>query len=123
MKKQSPPPHVTENEVSTLRADVKLTGDLFFSGQLSVFGVVTGNIISTENTNSYLILEEGSEVSGEIRADHILAHSTVAGNIYAYQRLSLSPSASINGDVHYHEIEMSAGATVNGSLISLDQPS
>jgi len=104
---------------SILRADIKLTGDLFFSGVLHIFGNITGNVISSDESNSYLILEEGSIVNGEIRASNILIRSTVSGNIFAFKRLSLKATATIQGDIHYNELEMSEGATINGSLSAI----
>jgi len=105
---------------SILRADIKLTGDLFFSGVLHIFGNITGNIISSNESNSYLILEEGSVVNGEIRASNILVRSTVSGNIFSFKHLSLKATATIQGDIHYNELEMSEGATINGSLSAIE---
>lgn len=105
---------------SILQADIKLTGDLFFSGVLHVFGNITGNIISSDESNSYLILEEDSTVDGEIRASNILIRSKVSGNIFAFKRLSLKSTAIIQGDIHYNELEMSEGATINGSLSAIE---
>jgi cytoskeletal protein CcmA (bactofilin family) len=105
---------------SILRGDTKLTGDLFFSGKLHVFGSVTGNIISNTNANSYLILEEGSEVNGEIRAGNILVRSQITGNIFSFNRLSLKATAVIQGDVHYNELEMEQGSTINGNLATIE---
>jgi len=104
---------------SILRADIKLTGDLFFSGVLHIFGNITGNIISSDESNSYLILEEGSTVNGEIRASNILVKSNITGNIFSFKRLSLKSTAVIQGDIHYKELEMSEGSTINGSLSAI----
>ena len=113
-------PHQEDDiEYSILKKDTKLTGDLFFSGCLHVFGSVTGNIISTEAANSTLILEQGSEINGEIRASHIFVHTLISGNIFAYKRLSLKPTALIQGNVHYNELEMEQGATINGNLSAI----
>jgi cytoskeletal protein CcmA (bactofilin family) len=105
---------------SILRADTKLTGDLFFSGRLHVFGSITGNIISNKDADSYLVLEQGSEVSGEIRASNILIHSQISGDIFSYNRLSLKSTAIIQGNIHYKELEMEQGATINGNLSAID---
>ena len=103
-----------------LRSDTKLTGDLFFSGRLHVFGSITGNIISNEDADSTLVLEQGSEVSGEIRAGNILIHTRISGDIFAFNRLSLKATAVIQGDVHYKELEMEQGATINGNLSAIE---
>ena len=106
---------------SILRADIKLTGDLFFSGTLHIFGNITGNIVSTDKSNSYLVLEENASVDGEIRASNVLIRSKVFGNIFAFNHLSLSSESVVQGDVHYKELEMSEGATINGMLSVMDK--
>jgi len=87
---------------------------------LHIFGNVTGNIISSDESNSHLILEKDSEVNGEVRASNILIYSKISGNIFAFNRLNLKSSANIQGDIHYRELEMSEGATINGALSTLD---
>lgn len=119
MKPTDSPHQEDDIEYSILRKDTKLTGDLFFSGRLHIFGSVTGNIISTEETDSTLVLEKGSEINGEIRASNILVHTRISGDIFAYKRLSLKPTALIQGDVHYNELEMEQGATINGNLFAI----
>ena len=105
---------------SILTADIKLMGDLFFSGTLHIFGSITGNIISTKDPSSYLILEQGCQVNGEIKASNIAIHSKVSGNIFSFNRLSLKSTAIIQGDIHYNELEMEEGATINGKLSAIE---
>jgi cytoskeletal protein CcmA (bactofilin family) len=105
---------------SILKGDIKLTGDLFFSGKLHIFGSITGNIISNANANSYLILEEGSEVNGEIRAANILVRSHINGNIFSFNHLSLKSTAVIQGNIHYNQMEVNQGSTINGNLATID---
>jgi len=121
MKMTNSPNYLKDDlQHSILKGDIKLTGDLFFSGKLHIFGSITGNIISNANANSYLILEEGSEVNGEIRAANILVRSHITGNIFSFNRLSLKPTAVIQGDVNYNEMEMAQGSIINGNLAVID---
>ncbi|MCK5902529.1 MAG: polymer-forming cytoskeletal protein [Cocleimonas sp.] len=109
-----------DTEHSILKSNTKLMGDLFFSGVLRVFGHITGNIISSDNTSNYLILEKGSEINGEIRATNVLVYSKVSGDIFAFNRLSLKSEATIQGNVNYNELEMDQGATINGTLSAIE---
>jgi cytoskeletal protein CcmA (bactofilin family) len=119
MKTTDSPHQEDDIEYSIIRKDTKLMGDLFFSGRLHIFGSVTGNIISTEEADSTLVLEKGSEINGEIRASNILVHTRISGDIFAYKRLSLKSTALIQGNVHYNELEIEQGATINGNLSAL----
>jgi cytoskeletal protein CcmA (bactofilin family) len=41
----------------------------------------------------------------------------IDGDVYSSEHVELAPRARIIGDVYYHLIEMSMGATLNGNLI------
>jgi cytoskeletal protein CcmA (bactofilin family) len=41
----------------------------------------------------------------------------VRGDVYAYQRIELGPTARVIGNVYYNLIEMAIGAEINGKLV------
>ena len=92
-------------------------GDLEFSGGLRVDGQVQGSITARDDSNSTLVLSESSEVEGNVSVPHVVVNGTVKGNIESSGRVELQPKATIIGDVHYKEVEMALGATINGSLV------
>ena len=107
---------------SQLDADIEVVGDVSFRGELYLQGRVNGNIVAPIDSTAALYLQEGSEVTGEIRAPTIIIAGKVSGDIFASQRLTLKTSAEVAGNVHYSEIQVEQGATVNGSLMSLGRP-
>jgi cytoskeletal protein CcmA (bactofilin family) len=44
-------------------------------------------------------------------------NGTVIGDVHANERIELTASAKVTGNVYYTLIEMTTGAEVNGSLI------
>lgn len=110
-------------DVSDLMQDVEFLGDLSFSKELHIKGRVIGNIVSSMDTEGKLILHEGSVVKGEVRVPYLVVAGQVQGNLFAFKRLSLASGSVIHGDVHYTELEMQQGATVNGMLIAMGKPS
>jgi len=93
-----------------------LEGNVLFTDGLRVDGSVVGNIRSSEERNSILVISETGSVTGEIHADHVIINGTVRGPVYARQMLELQPKARIEGDVHYIALEMHQGAIVAGQL-------
>ena len=105
--------------VSTIESDMELLGDLTFSHELHVKGRINGNIVSALDSDGKLVLHEGSVISGEVRAPYIYVEGQVVGNLFASKRLSLGAHSLVQGDVHYSELEMEKGASVNGTLVAL----
>ncbi len=98
-------------------------GDIEFSGGLRVDGKISGSIAARDDTTSTLVLSESSEVEGNVTVPHVIVNGTVHGNVKSAVRVELQNKARIIGDVHYKEVEMALGATINGSLVcELGQP-
>jgi cytoskeletal protein CcmA (bactofilin family) len=53
-----------------------------------------------------------------VRVSHVIIYGEVRGTIYATGLVDLRLQARIFGDVHYGSIEIQAGATMHGHLIS-----
>lgn len=106
-------------EISDFMDDVELLGDLSFSRELHIKGRVNGNVISSVDAKGKLVLHAGCVINGEVRASHVVVAGQVTGNLFAFKRLSLAEGSIVHGDVHYTEIEMQQGATVNGVLIAM----
>ena len=116
--------HTSSNSfgASQFDTDISIVGDVAFHGNLYLQGRVSGNIVAPIDSNASLHLQEGSEVTGEIRAPTIIIAGKVAGDIFASVRVTLTSSANVTGNVHYSEIKVEQGATINGSLMSLGKP-
>lgn len=89
---------------SLFEADIEVVGDVSFAGQLYLQGRVNSNIMAPGESGSSL-LQEHSEVNGEIRAPTLVVSGRVAGDIYSTRRFTLKSSADVVGDVrHYTEM-------------------
>lgn len=97
---------------------IEITGNIKFSGGLHLDGAVIGNISAEDNTiNSVLVISESGSVEGDVSVAFAVINGEVKGNVYASQKLELSPKARIVGDVHYNLLEMASGAEVNGKMM------
>jgi cytoskeletal protein CcmA (bactofilin family) len=83
---------------------------------MRIDGSVTGNVSGQDDQPSILVISESAQVTGEIRADHVIINGSVKGPVYATELLELQPKARIEGDVHYKALEMHQGAVIAGQL-------
>lgn len=102
--------------------ETEIAGDIRFNGGLHIDGVVKGNVIAENDSESVAIVSERGRVEGELRVPNVLINGYVAGDVYAAARLDLATNARVHGDVYYHTLEMAGGAEINGKLVRTDQP-
>lgn len=107
-----------DNVVSTVIGPMTtIRGDLQFSGGLLVEGRVIGDVSSSSDDESLLILEESGHIEGEVTVHNIIVNGHVTGDIHVSGQAELSANAVINGTVYYDKLEMVNGARINGSLV------
>lgn len=111
-----------ESTVSVIHNNLTITGDLSFTGDLHIYGEVNGNIVAPIDSDSTLTLHEGSIVHGEIRSPFVIISSRVTGDIFACKRITLTQHSNVEGNVHYCELSMEKGASINGILAALETP-
>lgn len=96
--------------------DTVVVGDVRFSGNLDVEGLVQGNIIAESGKDALLRVVGKGRVEGEIRVPSVIINGVVQGNVYSSKHLELASKSRVQGNVFYTLVEMAAGAEVNGSL-------
>ena len=96
---------------------VTIRGDVTFAGGLYVEGRVVGQITAEEGGESTLTLAENAVVQGQVRARVIVIAGRLEGDAWASERIELTPTARVNGNIHYQVVEMQAGAQLTGRLI------
>lgn len=111
------------NTVETLIGPrVVIRGDVQFSGGLYVEGKVIGKIIADEGSAAVLTISEQGMIEGEVHAPVVIIAGSLHGDIHASERVELSPTAKVQGNVFYKVVEMAGGATLTGRLIHADAP-
>ncbi len=105
-------------KVETLIGEnTELVGNVHFSGGLHLDGVVKGNVIAEDDTNSVAIVSERGFIEGDVRVPRLLLNGRVNGDVYASERVELHRHARVNGNVYYNMLEMAMGAEINGNLV------
>jgi cytoskeletal protein CcmA (bactofilin family) len=111
------------NSVETLIGPrVVIRGDVTFSGGLYIEGKVIGKVIAEEGGNGVLTVAEQGSIEGEVHAPVVIVSGHIKGEVHADERIELTTTARVNGNLNYKVVEMAAGATLNGRLIHADAP-
>ncbi len=94
-----------------------IRGTLEFQGKIQLDGEVIGKIRSDEGT---LIIGESAVVKANIFVRVALISGEVVGTIRAFDRIELSPSARISGDLAAKIIRIDKGAVIKGNCVISD---
>jgi cytoskeletal protein CcmA (bactofilin family) len=93
-----------------------IQGELRFTDGLRIDGEVIGDVIGTSEGYSILVISEKAQVTGRVKAGHVIINGSVNGPVQSDELLELQPKARITGDVRYEVLEMHQGATIDGEL-------
>ncbi|WP_321488401.1 polymer-forming cytoskeletal protein [uncultured Hyphomonas sp.] len=97
----------------------RLEGDLHFTTQLVVAGLIKGNI----RCESMLIIERGGRVEGRIEAPVIIVHGELEGTVLATQSIEIWSGARVAGDVAARSVRVDEGSMLTANLlIAADLP-
>ncbi|RLA45851.1 MAG: polymer-forming cytoskeletal protein [Gammaproteobacteria bacterium] len=99
-----------------ISTDAVIVGDIHFSGNLDIEGLVQGNIVAQPGKDALVRVVGKGRVEGEIHAPGVIINGTVQGDVHSSKHLELAPKGRVQGNVFYALVEMAAGSEVNGSL-------
>ena len=99
-------------EVGTL-----IKGEIIFDNELFIMGEVEGDL-NSDSDLAKLIVSRTGKVQGEIRVPNVVVNGTIVGNVRASEKLEISGTARIFGDLHYSTIEIQGGSLITGRLVA-----
>ena len=109
---------IRSSKIETLIGQsIQIDGDLSFKGGLHLDGKIEGNVTAENGTESVLVVSEQGCITGDVSVPYAVINGTIKGNVYASEKLELSHKACITGNVHYNNLEMASGASVNGNML------
>lgn len=89
---------------------VKLKGNLKSDGDITVDGSVNGEI----KTKGTVTIGPNANIIANVHAKNVNVAGTVQGNVVATDRLNLSESGRVYGDISANILSISAGALFSG---------
>ena len=93
-----------------LAPEIDIKGDINVSGNIIIFGKVTGDIVSTGIVNT----AKGSHIEGNIKAESTNISGKVNGNIKVEKKAVLGTTCTLNGNIEAAIITISEGAKFDG---------
>ena len=109
----------SESGVTLVATNCEIVGDIHFSDQLLVNGIVKGNIYAQAVSKAIITVSERGRVDGEIRVPNVIVNGKVHGDIRSDKHVELAVKAQVKGNVFYHLIEMVMGSRVDGNLVHI----
>ena len=100
----------TSEGMTIISNGVKIEGKLSSSGNIRFEGEIKGDI----STNATVVVGEKAIVKGKIDAVSILIGGKVSGTINAKEKLTLSATGNMEGDIITKILVVEEGATFNG---------
>ena len=105
-----------DESVTLVATDTVLVGEVRFANQLYVSGRVEGNVVAT-SPDATLVVSESGTVAGEVRVPHMVVNGLIEGEVFCTRMAQLTACGRVRGDLHYQQLEMELGASVEGHLI------
>lgn len=99
-------------------ASVKLKGNLRSDGDILIDGTVTGDL----KTKGSVRVGEGASVVASIKAQNITIAGQVQGNIEVSDRLEITQTGKVLGDISANVLSIAPGASFSGKCIMPDHP-
>ncbi len=102
---------------SLIGVGTKVIGNIVFTGGLRVDGEIKGNVSSSDEQSSTLVVSEHARIEGDVNVSHLVINGTVDGSLASSDFLELQSHARVTGDVQYNMIEIHLGAVIQGRLV------
>lgn len=105
---------------SLLAPAATIRGEVVFAGQMRVEGAIHGDITADPIEDSELLVAPGARVEGRVLVARLIVEGTVVGPVIAREQLVLRAGGRLAGEIGYRDLQIEHGATIEGSLASLD---
>jgi len=99
-----------ENFDTILSSDIDFTGTLRFEKSFLIRGKVSGEI----NATGLLVIDDGAEVDANIHAQRVLIYGRVKGDVTAVEKVEVTSTGKLSGNVTAPIIYMEKGCLFNG---------
>jgi cytoskeletal protein CcmA (bactofilin family) len=93
-----------------LSEDIDFKGMLYFEKSFLIKGKLEGTI----DARGILLVDTSAEVVADIKADKVIIRGSVTGDVMARQKVEVTLTGKLLGNVHAPEIQMESGCMFNG---------
>ncbi len=98
---------------TVIAPSVRVEGDFVSEGNVRIEGHVTGSI----STGSDLSVGQAAVINANVQARNAVLAGELHGNVRVFDRLELSATARIYGDIQAKVLSVAPGAMMRGQLV------
>jgi cytoskeletal protein CcmA (bactofilin family) len=110
----------TESRLVNIGQSIKIRGELTGNEDLTIDGNFEGKILLKDH---HLTIGNNGHITAEIEAKSVLIHGEVIGNVRADDKVEISPSGSVNGDLCAPRVMLADGSSFKGAIDMSGKPS
>ena len=103
----------TENGLVNIGQSIKIKGELTGNEDLTIDGNFEGQILLKDH---HLTIGNNGHITAEIKAKSVMIHGEVIGNVKADDKVEISPSGSVNGDLSAPRVMLADGSSFKGAI-------
>jgi len=92
---------------------IKIKGELTGNEDLTIDGNFEGKILLKDHN---LTIGNNGHITAELQAKTVMIHGEVIGNVRADDKVEISPSGSVNGDLAAPRVMLADGSSFKGSI-------
>ena len=112
VKTATPQPTSGPKETTYFGKNLKVTGNVFGSGDLIILGSLEGEF----DLKGKLQIAEPADITGTVKAGDISIKGSVQGTITAVERVHLDTTARVQGRINSPKISVMEGACFDGDI-------
>jgi cytoskeletal protein CcmA (bactofilin family) len=101
------------SDLASIGQSIQVKGELTGSEDLIIDGQVDGKIHLEEHN---LTVGANGRITADIKAKGVVVLGQVNGNITATDRIEITPSGSVQGDLRAQRVALADGATFRGAI-------
>jgi len=98
--------------VTVIARTAHVKGEIKGAGEIRIEGTVKGTL----DCSALVLVAQGGQVEGEIRAETSTISGNVKGDVFASQKIELTPSATVEGNITSPRILIQEGANFEGQV-------
>lgn len=99
------------NDVTRISKGATINGDLISSSDIRVDGVINGKVLS----DGKIVVGEQAGLSGSLFCANLDFWGKMEGDIYVKDTLCIKSTATVNGNIRVHKLQVEMGAQINGT--------
>lgn len=107
------------SDLGLISQGIEVSGEVLFSGRLTVEGKVTGKLSSDSGV---LVIEEGGHVQAQVEVGVCVVRGSLNGDLMARSRTEIHRTGRVQGDVATPVLLIEEGAVLNGAVKMSQEP-